>query len=339
MVGQSVGKKIQFWFGIGISCVLVCWLIFTCDWEEVQKEVVGIHIWMLIPAVLLFIFHFVLRAVRWRLLLGDQEKKNRPSLSLLFDGMMVGNLATFLLPLRVGEFVRPYMLSRCSDSTFALSFVSVVLERFFDLSSVLLSFGLLLLFLDPVKQEINPIVYDGAFFLSGVAGLILVFILSAVYLPKQLLAIAKMGLSIFPAKLRTALLKFLEEFLVGATVLRSGSLLLQVILWSVVIWASTYARFWISLAAFPTIDPSILLSVGAGVLVSLAIAAPSAPGFVGVYEAGCIAAFALFGLSKESATAYAIVTHVLEYILVGLFGCIALFRNDLKLGDLTKRPG
>jgi len=336
MSTNTPAKSIQFWIGIGISVCLVSWLVYSCNWSEVGAELLHIRVWIFLPAVALFIVHFILRAIRWRLLLGEQSGQTKSKLWLLYDGMMVGNLATFILPLRIGEFVRPYMLSRCSSHSFATSFVSVVLERFFDLSTVLLTFGLLLFFLDQ-SHSVDPMVYNGAFLLSGVAGCIFLFIASAVYFPRYLLAASGFFLQWVPEKLRIGIQKFLEEFLAGASVLKNGSLLLQVIIWSMLVWGSTFLRFWVSLSAFPTIEPTVMLSITAAVLVSLAIAAPSAPGFIGVYEAGCIAAFALFGLSKESATAYAIVTHLLEYLLVVFFGSLALFRNDLRLGELLKR--
>lgn len=327
-------KKVQFWFGIIVSLGLIFWLAYSCNWQEVGRELINIRVWMILPAILIFMLHFMLRAMRWRLLLGAKEQQT--SLSLLYDGMMVGNLATFVLPLRIGEFVRPYMISRCSEYSFATSFVSVVIERFFDLSTVLLAFAGMLFFLDR-SSSVSPMVYDGAYFLAGVAGCILVFIMFAIYFPKQLIAIASVPLKYVPRTIRVVIQSFLNDFLAGVEVLKNGSILLQVIGWSLLIWASSFLRFWIALAAFPSIDPTIILSVSAGVIVSLAIAAPSAPGFVGVYEAGCIAAFALFGLSQDSATAYAIVTHLLEYILIVFFGLVALFRNDLKLGDLLSR--
>lgn len=335
-MSTNAAKSAKFWVGIGVSACLVLWLIYSNKWSEVGAQLLHIRVWILLPAILLFVAHFLLRAVRWQLLLGEKAVHADKRLWLLYDGMMVGNLATFILPLRIGEFVRPYMLSRCSSHSFATSFVSVVLERFFDLSSVLLTFGILLFFLDQ-SNAVDPMVYKGAFLLSGVAVSIFLFIAASVYLPRELMSIATFFLAWIPEKLRIEIQKFLEEFLAGAAVLKSGSLLLQVIMWSALVWGSTFVRFWVSLAAFPTIEPTIILSVTAGVLVSLAIAAPSAPGFVGVYEAGCIAAFALFGLSKESATAYAIVTHLLEYLLVVFFGVLALFRNDLKFGELLKR--
>jgi uncharacterized protein (TIRG00374 family) len=329
-------KSMKFWIGIGISVCLVFWLIYSNKWSEVGAQLLHVRIWILLPAIVLFIAHFLLRAVRWQLLLGEKSVHADKRLWLLYDGMMVGNLATFILPLRIGEFVRPYMLSRCSSHSFATSFVSVILERFFDLSSVLLTFGILLFFLDQ-SHSVDPMVYKGAFLLSGVAVCIFLFIIASVYFPRQLVVVAKFFLAWLPKKLSFGIQNFLEEFLAGASVLKNGSLLLQVVVWSALVWGSCFLRFWISLSAFPTIEPTIILSVTAAVLVSLAIAAPSAPGFVGVYEAGCVAAFALFGLSKESATAYAIVTHLLEYLLVVFFGVLALFRNDLRFWDLLKR--
>ncbi len=334
MAENHSSKALQFWLGLAISGGVVFWLLFSVDWQEVAHKFVEMRWWMILPSIALFVLHFAFRSMSWRLLLGDEEGKT--GFWLRFDSIMVGNLATFILPFRIGEFVRPYMLSRCSEKSFATSFASVVLERFFDLSSVLLAFGILLLSLGS-WDEIDPFVFKGAAALSCLAVAIFCFILAAVYLPKLLLSLANWFLGFFPESIRAPLANFLADFLEAAEVLKKGSLLVKILFFTVLVWMSCFIRFWVMLIAFPGLDATMLLSVGTAVLVSLAIAAPSAPGFLGVYEAGCIGAFALFGLGAEAATAYAIITHVLEYVLVGVSGTLALSRNDLQLADLTKR--
>ena len=70
----------------------------------------------------------------------------------LFDAFMVGVFATFLLPFRAGEFVRPYYLKRYSHYSFLTCFVSVVVERFFDLATVLLGFAVMLVYVPHFQQ-------------------------------------------------------------------------------------------------------------------------------------------------------------------------------------------
>ena len=74
-----------------------------------------------------------------------------------------------------------------------------------------------------------------------------------------------------------------------------------------------------------------------GVMTALAVAAPSAPGFIGVYQAGCVAALALFGISKEIGIAFSLVTHAYQFVIIVGLGVISLARNGLGLGDLQMK--
>jgi uncharacterized membrane protein YbhN (UPF0104 family) len=69
-------------------------------------------------------------------------------------------------------------------------------------------------------------------------------------------------------------------------------------------------------------------------LIGLAVSAPSAPGGLGVYQLGCIAALTLGPYDRELATAYALVTHFHQYIVVIGCGVIILLRDQLSLAKL-----
>ena len=72
------------------------------------------------------------------------------------------------------------------------------------------------------------------------------------------------------------------------------------------------------------------------VIIALAVAAPSAPGFIGVFQIACVAAFLLLGLSKELATSYSIIAHAQMFIIVICYGIYLLFKYKLNLTDLRE---
>jgi glycosyltransferase 2 family protein len=322
-------KLIQLLLGCSVSIALIYFMISELNWQQFKHHFSTFRFIYLIPTTAVFLLHFTLRAWRWRFLLTKGAEKD----VLLYDSIMVGNLATFILPFRAGEFIRPYMLAQCSERSFASSFVSVVIERFFDLSTVLICFAL---FLNIVNVDIeNPLIFKGAYVFLLIAFCIFIFILASIYMPLQIRRLCSSMCRWLPKVVGYKISIFIGDFIDGALVLKSARSLFKVVLLTILIWATAFLRFWILLMAFPEMPESFLIGTALGIMVSLAVALPSAPGFVGVYEGACVIALAMFGVSSSASIAFGFTSHILEYVLIGVFGSLALYRNDLNLFKLS----
>ena len=89
------------------------------------------------------------------------------------------------------------------------------------------------------------------------------------------------------------------------------------------------------LAFFP--DGKLLwaaFSLGVG---ALGIAAPSSPGAVGVLELALVGALAVFGLDPSTALAFALTVHLLQYVITGVLGAIALARDGETLAGMYRQ--
>ncbi len=321
-------KKLHSYLGIAVSLGLIGWIATILDWDQLGQEFAKVSLWPLIPLTLAVIVQLALRAARWRYLLPESKDLKY---SALFDSLMIGNMATFLLPLRAGEFIRPLVLVRDGRYTFATAFASVIVERFFDLSAVLLTFGLLALSL----PSLPPLAVDGALALSVIAVGILLFICIGIWWPQVARTITRRGVALLPARMREPIIRFNENLLQAVAVLRSMRNLVMVLLYTTAVWISTYVGFAFGLWMFG-MPADLLIGTTIGVIVALAVAAPSAPGFIGVFQTGCIAALALFGISQEFAVAYSVVLHAQQFILVVLLGALCLARQGLSFSSLNR---
>lgn len=315
--------------GLVISLVLVVALIFSVDWPNVWLAMEAMRLWPLIPAVILFVIQYIVRALRWRILLPNGDTiKTRP----LFDAIMVGSLANFLLPLRAGEFIRPFLLTRYASLTFPSSLVSVIVERFFDLALVLGLFAIVTFITPGVPPEVN----FGAAALSGIAlGIFAVIILGS-FMEERLLQIVDYVCRFIPEKLAAPIKKFSKDFLEGAAMLKTPSRVLLVIGYTCLVWMLIIALNWVFFMLFD-ISPSLEAVIATTVITALAVAAPSAPGFIGVYQWACIASFALFAFPNEKAVAFSIITHIFNFAGFIIFGGLVLWRDGLKLADLKPK--
>lgn len=330
MKSLLTSRKFHTWLGILVSAFILLLLLRMIDWVRVLEELKRVDYWIFIPATLITLLHFFVRSLRWRYLLPKGEKL---PLSLLFDAFMIGSLATYLLPLRAGEFIRPYILKRKAEYSFSTAFSSIVIERFFDLSLVLLSFALMVMFVPGVPN----LVYQGAAAFGVIAGAILLFMVAGGIFPDHVSSLSKLFLRPLPEGLQFRIGRFIDDFLAGTTVLHDPFRISAVVILSFVVWGIIYFFYQTLLLLFG-ISGSYWIGTAVGVFTALAVAAPSAPGFIGVYQAGCIAALVLFGINREVAAAYSIVTWVFQFLLTLLLGGFCLVRNNLRFADLRRRP-
>lgn len=321
-----------FWrltVSFGVSGALVGWLVWAIDWSSVWGALETVHYIYLLPATAILFVHFVLRALRWRYLLPPPKTPGDVGVERLFDSILVGAFATFVLPLRAGEIVRPLLLARTTNYSFGTAFASVVIERFFDLASVLLCFGLLMQF----AVELPPWVKIGAGVLTGLAAGLSIFLVVGSLAPQFVMRLTGLLLRPLPVRFGQILGGFVDGLLAAAAVLKNPWRLGAILGLSVLVWASSFALSGVCLWLFE-IPASVPFAVAIGVIIALAVAAPSAPGFIGVFQTACIAAFALFGRSYEEAVAYSLVAHAHQFVLFVAYGVWLMFKYEISFAEI-----
>jgi len=315
---------------ISLSIIFLLVAFWHTDWNSVADDLSRLRWWVFIPVLLLTILHFILRAIRWRYLLPQASDNARVPTRALFDAIAIGNFASYVLPFRMGEFIRPYALCKWAPYGFGTTFVSVVIERFFDLSAVLLTLAIIA----PFLPLLPPLILKGAITLGVLAVGILVFLTLLCIAPRFVRAVFfRPTENLLPAKIASPLVKFGEDLLAGAHTIRTPARLIAILFYTALIWASCYLQSYLFLYLFPD-GGTILLAVTIAVFTALAVALPSAPGFIGVYQAGVTLAFSLFVSSGSVGVTYSIITHLFIYTFIIALGALALSRNDLSLSQL-----
>lgn len=327
-------RAFHTFIGASVSILLLLWVFSDVDFAKLGSRLKSAHYWILLPTLFIFWLHFVIRALRWRYLLPNGGSVNfRAS----FDSTMVGCFANFVLPLRAGEFVRPYMLSKITPVSFAEGFASIVTERFFDLAASIITFALIL----PLIPTLPDWVSTSALALGVVSALILGFIVTVSLFPEHITAIYDRILPLTADERQTKLIparirRFLVDFINSAKILSDPKRLLVVVFLTALVWLSNYFLYYIMLFLLD-IPHTFLLGTAVAVIIALAVAAPSAPGFIGVYQTACLAAFALYNIPEEDALVFSIISHLLQYVIFISYGVFALTRAGLKLQELRSR--
>ena len=112
------------------------------QWSVFRDELQHVDWWRIVAGVLMIQFCYVLRAVRWAVLVKPQKKVS--SLSLV--GTQVIGFTAVALFGRLADLVRPYLVARRTGLTLSSQVAVYTVERMFDLgaTAVLFSAALLL---------------------------------------------------------------------------------------------------------------------------------------------------------------------------------------------------
>lgn len=162
-------KVLQLFVSFSLTGLFGWWAFRDTRWSELWASLRSAHyVWLLPTLVLLTVVH-VLRALRWGNLLSGLE---RLPFRALNRATAVGNMIFLLLPLRLGEFARPVLISRHSRIRPSAAMASVVLERIIDGVAVALMLEVALLLIPGDGELLRWVRWGTHLMLAGFLGLV-----------------------------------------------------------------------------------------------------------------------------------------------------------------------
>lgn len=324
----------QALLAVGLSAILLWWAVRDVNLHEALGYLRSVRIGWLLAAVAVATSLFPLRLLRWRLLLRREDGAPYPW-SPLWHAIAMGFAANNLLPFRAGEVVRTVAASRLTGARLTTSLASVAVERVFDALTLV---GLLALAL--LRPGMPPGLSVAGIPMQRVAttaGLLAVAALvaagSVVTFPRAAEGLIQ---RLVPSeRIARRLVGMIEGVRQGLGVLRSPARLAGVVAWSVVLWLVNALSFHLAFRAFDLPVDYAGALVLQGVL-AFGIAVPSAPGYVGPFEAAITAVLALYGIGASQAIAYAVGYHLTTFVPITLLGVWSAARTGLGLGATAR---
>lgn len=306
----------------------------------------GANYLYLLPAIAAYFAAVLFRTWRWKYLLAPM----RPiPLARLFPVVVVGYMANNLLPARLGEVVRSYYLGQREGVSATSALATVVVERVYDGLALLFLLAVTALFL-PVAGlvgQLSQSTHLPAWLLSavGVAPFlaVMVALVGASLYPGKALWVGQQLARPLPLRWRARAMHLGVRFIEGLHVLRSPRRLVTVFLWSLPVWLSEAAMYYVLALSFGLEGAFATLGMmAAGILMvtaisNLATSLPSSPGAVGPFEFFGAATLVFLGAERGVASAYAVALHIALLAPVTLAGLVYLWLENLSLSQLAKR--
>lgn len=321
--------------GLGITVLALWYVLRDVDFGEVLANVSTGNFWLLGASVFVATFGFLIRALRWKILLTPVKPDT--TLRSRFAGVSIGFMANNILPARVGEVARAYSFSRLEPVSATAAFGSLVVERFMD-GVILLLFLVIPVFTpgfpesDALTQGAGLAMFN--FAIALVLGVLVVLIVMAA-LPKQFIWMAERITGVMPEVLGTKVMTALTGLLGSIAIMRDPRLLLAGFAWSLFFWTWHGLSFWLGMLAFG-IETGFISAIFTEAVVGFAVAVPSAPGFFGTFHFG--ASFALttvYGVPDAQALAFAFAYHFGGWIPITAIGLYYAWKLGLSVGDVA----
>lgn len=320
-------KRWLFWLGMVVSLILLYFAFrnqnFGLVWEIVKQ---ADYLWV-IPGVAAYMIALWARAWRWHYLLKPIRSV---STSRMFPIVTIGYMGNNIYPYRAGEVLRAYILKKREGVAMSASFATIIVERVFD-GVVMLGFVFLNL------AELTKLTGSSGFIgnIQGLAiwgaGLFLgalgIFLLAAIY-PVKAGSIAEwLVKKMVPEKFKSQVMGVIQRFLGGLESLRSPREVAMVLITSIVIWLLETTKYWFVMHAFPFNVSFFALMLMNGI-VNLATTLPSAPGYIGTFDAPGIALLSAYQVPVEIATGYTLLLHAALWLVPTVLGAYFFIKRE-----------
>lgn len=284
-----------------------------------------LHVGWLLVTVVISLLIMVFRTWRWQIELRPLE---RIPFGRLWVVTAVAYLAINLIPARLGEVVRPWLLSRRSSVSFSNVVGNLVVEKTMDAVVTLLYILVGLVTIENLPEWVRT----GAR-VPAVGAAVLVVLVLLLYWRGEAF-VDRTVLRFLPERFGEGVKRVTGAIVAGMRVLPNPRLVLAVFLVSLVLWFLPILSSYVMTRAF-AFDVPFGAAVVVFIFIGFGTALPNVPGMIGPYQYACILALGLFGVPQADALAYGLVLNAVQFFTLVAQGLIAMPLAGVSVADLA----
>jgi glycosyltransferase 2 family protein len=321
--------KLKFWLSMGIGLFFLVIAFWGQDFEAIGAALSSANYWWIFPALAAYFLGVGVRALRWHFLLSPIQKIPTRR---LFPVVVIGYMANNVLPVRMGEIVRAYVLGRREGTRKTASLATIVVERIMDGITMLL-FLVIVSFFVRLNSDLRWLEQ-----LAGGVFLVAIIVFFAVAHSRSMMKrLESFGLRFIPAKLRPKVEGLADAFIDGLQVLKSWRDMLIIAGLSILAWVCEAGMYWLVALAFSNLGLSAAAIFMTLAVANLATLIPSTPGYVGPFDtAAKLVLVSVFGVAQGLALSYIIVLHMALLLPVTVLGFVYWIREHLSFSEASK---
>ncbi len=329
-------KKWHFWLGVLISVFFVWISLRGLRLGEFWDVIKSANYWWILPGIAVYFVAVWARAWRWHYLLKPVKSI---STQKMFPITAIGYMGNNIYPARAGEVLRAVILKRREGVPVSASLATIIVERIFD-GVVMLGFVFInlpeLALLTSNSGFLGNIQQVALYGTAAFSAALIIFLVAAMF-PTWTIGVGQWMIDRFlPDRFHGKVSNIMHLFLDGLASLRSPVNILMVFVTSVIIWLLETIKYWFVMHAFGFTVSFFALMLMNGI-VNLATTIPSAPGYIGTFDAPGIAVLVAYGVDQATAAAYTLTLHAALWIPITLLGAYYLAREGIRWSDALRK--
>ncbi|HKR12356.1 MAG TPA: lysylphosphatidylglycerol synthase transmembrane domain-containing protein [Pyrinomonadaceae bacterium] len=305
-------RRLRAMLGYALAAVCLYWVLHDLDAGDLLVRVAKMNLFWLAAAILFDMLSYVCQGLRWKLLL---ERVGAVTTLQTTKAIYTGLFVNEMLPMKLGEIVRAFLISRWTAVKLTTVIPSILLERLYD--GIWLAIGIVItILLAPLPRRLVE------------AGDVFALIILAALLVVALLALARRSADdSSPEKSFPALAQSVARELQLTGLTRAG--LLAFVLSLILLLLQGFS-FWFVMRAYglPLTFP---VGLAVFIIVHLGTLIPTAPANIGSYQFFTVLGLTLFGVEKTTAAGFSLVVFTVLTIPLWVIGFWAIGSSGLTL--------
>lgn len=300
-------------------------------WDLFQQTFAQLHPGWFAGSVAAVMLSYIGRVLRWQVMI--RPLKQQTSFWGMFRATAIGFTAVVFFG-RAGELVRPYLIAKKEGLPFTSQIAVWLLERIYDLLSVLLLFGFALSRINSSSTKIEGnlqwVLQTGGHMVGILCSICLAMLIAFGLFPKFVEDRLNGALAVLPANLRQKVDPLLNAFLAGTSSTRRGSFVFLLVSYTFAEWLIIVACFLCLFRSFPATASFGLMDtlIVAGVVAfGSAVQIPGIGG--GMQVATVLVLTEFFRIPVETATGIAIVMWAVAFLVIIPFGVVLALQEGL----------
>ena len=307
---------------IALACLI--WVFHGIHAERLLQQVKSIHWGWIILAVFFDTFSYYAQGLRWELLLRPRGKISTLKTT---QAIYIGLFTNEIVPLRAGELVRAYLVSRWIPTGFFSVIPSMITERLSDGIWLAIGIGIAAILVQLPGNLVKAADILGILVLAG-ASLFIYLVVREEKIITEGHSKEHTGFKPF-----LFLIRLIERLAGGIREIGISRYLFLAFFASSLVLISQILSFWLVMLGYGL---KVSIWVGAAVLLieHLGTTIPNAPSNLGTYQFFTVVGLSLFGVDKTAATGFSVVVFIVLTIPLWLIGMFAISRSGMTLKEI-----
>jgi len=333
--------------GLLIAVAAIFYTLRNVSLSKLTDSLQAFPILYYIPLTCLILANFTTRAYRWGLLVRPMKRVRALE---LFPVYMIGLLGN-LLPMRGGEILRAYLLKDKLKIPFSGSLATIMVERVFDVLTLLLIFsGVLLFHADIFPSTVvwgDSSLKDMAYRFGSISLVMMTFLITFIYLiihkKSFLVRIVGWLSQWFPEKWERELKNLIHTFSQGVMAVKNVKSLIYIFFVTLLDWVWQIWFCYVILMGFEVQHQPVLTSILIAVTMPIFMTLLPTPAFLGSMQASVyVTLHEIMNQSELVAAGYGMFFWGWTFCFIVVAGTVSVFREHLsfrKLAELEEKAG